>query len=124
MKRTAEPHDAAEPVTQLPGVIYLPDLRQRTKKVTSGSKKRRRKYVERFRTDDDEHAALHAQARESGLSFGAFMRASKLGDAGPRAQRRAPVDVVALTQGLAAFNRAGNNQNQIARALNEILLIA
>jgi hypothetical protein len=101
-----------------------PDLRQPTKKVTSGSDNRARQHVERFRTDDAEHAALHDQARASGLSFGAYMRASKLGDPGPRAQRRAPVDVTALTQALVAFNRVGNNQNQIARALNELLLIA
>jgi Bacterial mobilisation protein (MobC) len=29
-----------------------------------------------------------------------------------------------LTQAVVAFNRAGNNQNQIARALNEFLLVA
>jgi hypothetical protein len=31
---------------------------------------------------------------------------------------------VALTQALVAFNRAGNNQNQTVRALNELALIA
>ena len=31
---------------------------------------------------------------------------------------------MALTQAVVAFNRAGNNQNQVARALNELLLVA
>jgi hypothetical protein len=107
-----------------PGVIHLSDGRQVAKKVTSGSAKRQRKHLEKFRTDDEEHAALHEQARACGLSFGAYMRATKLGNAGPRAKRRAPVDAAALTQALVAFNRAGNNQNQLARGVNELLLIA
>ena len=58
------------------------------------------------------------------MRFGAYIRAATLGDAGPRARRRAPVDIAALMQALVALNRVGNNQNQIAHALNELLLIA
>ncbi len=43
---------------------------------------------------------------------------------GRRRRGRGPVDVAALTAALVAFNRAGNNQNQIARGLNELLIIA
>ena len=43
----------------------------------------------------------------------------------PRLSRRpTSVDTAALTQALVDFNRVGNNQNQIARALNELVLIA
>ena len=122
--------DAAEPAAcetrarDAPAVIHLPDLRQRTKKVTSGGEKRRRRHLEQFRTDDDEHAALHEHARASGLSFGAYMRAWKIGDPGPRAQRRAPVDVTALTGGVVAFNRELSLFNQTVRALNTLALVA
>jgi hypothetical protein len=122
---TGEPERVEETrAGDAPAVIHLPDLRQPAKKVTSGSSNRRRRHVEKFRTDDEEHATLHDTARACGLTFGAYMRASKIGDAGPRAKRRAPVDATALTAALVAFNRAGNNQNQTTRALNELLLIA
>jgi hypothetical protein len=82
--------------------------------------KRRRGHVEQFRTDDAEHAVLAERARDAGLTVGAYLRASALGDAGPRARRRLPVDREALAHAVAEFNRAGGNLNQIARALNEI----
>jgi hypothetical protein len=121
---TAKPCAGAEPAAELPDVIYLPDGRQRVKKVTSGSATRQRRNLEQFRTDDAERAELHARAQASGLTFGAYLRACGVGDAGPRARHRAPVDREALAQATAALNRVGNNQNQIARALNELLLIA
>jgi hypothetical protein len=119
-----KPCAGAEPVAELPDVIHLPDLRQRTKKVTSGSELRHRQHVKRCRYDDDELAEFDARAKARGLTDGAYIRASTLGDAGPRARRRAPVDIVALMQALVAFNRVGNNQNQMTRGLNELLLIA
>lgn len=127
---TAPPRDFTEPApaSEAPGVIHLPDRRQLTKKVTSGSNKRQRQHLERFRTDDAEHAALHEQLRATGLSLGAYvMRLAAIeGGTVSRARRRgrAAVDVMALTQALVAFNRAGNNQNQTTHALNELVLIA
>jgi hypothetical protein len=42
----------------------------------------------------------------------------------PRLSRRpVSIDTPALTQALVELNRVGNNLNQIARALNELLLI-
>jgi len=109
-------------------IIYLPDERQRRKKATSGSDRRKRRNVERFRTDDAEHEALHEQVQASGLSLGEYvMQLAKIagGKSSRRRRRgRATLDEVALTQAIVAFNRAGNNQNQIARALNELLLTA
>ena len=111
-----------------PDIIYLPDERQQRKKVTSGSARRRRRNLEQFRTDDAERAALHEQLRVTGLSLGQFvMRLARI-EGGkfsrPRRRGRASVDTVALTQAIVAFNRAGNNQNQIARALNELAVVA
>jgi len=77
-----------------------------------------------IRLDDQEFAELERRAGEAGLSIGAYCRARTLGDAGPRARRRSPVDTTALMQGLAAFNRAHNNLNQATRALNTIALFA
>jgi hypothetical protein len=45
-------------------------------------------------------------------------RAAAFGDAGPRAQRRPPIDHVALRQILGQWGRIGNNLNQIAKHLN------
>jgi hypothetical protein len=83
---------------------------------------RKRQRVVRFRLDDAESDALEERARASGLAVGAYLRACGLGDAGPRARRRAPVDRELLARTNAELNRVGNNLNQIARALNEIVL--
>jgi hypothetical protein len=103
--------------------------RQRKKKVISGSETRRRQHLERFRTDDVEHEALHARRRASGKSLGAFVMdlAAIDGDSGSRARLSrgsASIDSIALTKALVELNRVGNNINQIARALNELALIA
>jgi hypothetical protein len=122
--------EPAEPETRAgaPNIIYLPDDRQRTKKVTSGSNRRKRHHLERFRTDDTEHEALHEQLRERGLSLGAYVMLLAQIAGGkvsrPRRRGRAAVDDVALTQATVALNRVGNNQNQEVRALNELVLIA
>ena len=86
--------------------------------MSSGSDKRQRtkRHTDRYTTA--EFNAIAAKADRAGLSFSAFVRASLLGDAGPRAQRRPPADHVALRQLLGHVGRIGNNINQIARALN------
>jgi hypothetical protein len=85
---------------------------------------RRRRHIERFRTDDEEHAEIERRARDVGLSVHAFCRMRTLGDPGPRARRRAPVDATALAQGIVAFNRQHSNYNQAIRALNRLALVA
>jgi hypothetical protein len=79
---------------------------------------RQRKHVMQLRADDTERAALESRASAAGLSVGAYLRACGLGDTGPRARRRAPVDRVLLATANADLNRVGNNINQIARLLN------
>jgi hypothetical protein len=105
----------AAPAAQAPAIIHLPppaDL------VPARKPRRQRRHVEQYRTDDAEHAELVARARDAGLSTGAYSRTVLLGDAGPRARRRAPVDRELLAHNNAALNRVGNNLNQIARALH------
>ena len=87
--------------------------------MASGSDKRQRGKTVTVRLSKDERDALDALASRSGLAAGAFMRAAAFGDAGPRAQRRPPVDHRALRQLLGECGRVGNNLNQIAKRLNE-----
>jgi hypothetical protein len=87
--------------------------------------RRKRSHVERFRTDDDEHADIGALVRDSGLSFGALMRQSLLGDPGPRSKRAAPTPENRLTAShVMAVHRVGVNVNQGIAALNKIALSA
>lgn len=87
-------------------------------KVASGSDKRQRGETVTVRLTKDERDTLDALSSRSGMAAGAFMRAAAFGDAGPRAQRRPPVDHVALRQLLGECGRVGNNLNQIAHNLN------
>jgi hypothetical protein len=87
--------------------------------------RRKRSHVERFRTDDDEHADIAALVQDSGLSFGALMRQSLLGDPGPRSKRAAPTPESRLTAShVMAVHRVGVNVNQGIAALNKIALSA
>ena len=86
--------------------------------MASGTDKRQRGETVTVRLTKDERETLDALASRSGLAAGAFMRASAFGDAGPRAQRRPPVDHKALKQLLGQWGRIGNNLNQIAKHLN------
>ena len=87
--------------------------------MASGSDKRQRIKRCTMRLLDDEFNRIAAKADKAGLSFTAFLRAAGLdGDAGPRAQRRPPIDHKVLRQLLGETGRIDNNLNQIARALN------
>jgi hypothetical protein len=125
-RQEAEP--AEPPAGAGADVIYLPDQRQRTKKATSGSEKRQRKSGVFVRLLPADLERLKPEAAAANMSVAGYLASGRLGKEAayrPRmSRRRSSVDVVALTQALVAFNRAGNNHNQIARALNELLLVA
>ena len=88
-----------------PGTRRKSDKRQRTETLFA-------------RVTPEEKSAFVASADRAGMASAAFMRALALGDAGPRARRRRPVEHQALVQALATLNRVGNNLNQIARNTN------
>lgn len=88
-----------------PGTRRKSDKRQRTETLFA-------------RVTPEEKSAFVARADRAGMASAAFMRALALGDAGPRARRRRPVEHQALVQALANLNRVGNNLNQIARNTN------
>lgn len=83
------------------------------------SEKRQRGTPKAIRFLDEEFNAVAAKADAAGMSFGAFVRAAALGDAGPRAQRKASVDAVMFRQAMGDNNRVGNNVNQLTRYLHE-----
>lgn len=66
----------------------------------------------------EERAVLDEKSARAGMTAAAFLRAAALGDAGPRARRRPPVEHVVLRELVGHCGRIGNNLNQIARALN------
>ena len=82
------------------------------------SEKRQRNKLTALRWFDDEFNRAAAKADRAGLTFGAYIRHVALGDAGPRAQRKPPVDAQLLRQLLGEVGRVGNNLNQIAHALH------
>lgn len=87
--------------------------------MSSGSEKRQRNIRISLRVSGSEFNRIAARADACGLGVSGFLRASGLdGDAGPRAHRRPPADHRVLRQILGELGRAGNNINQIARALN------
>ena len=65
-----------------------------------------------------ENTILEVKAAEAGLSVASYLRASALGEAGPRARRRPTFEKEILGAAIAELNRVGNNVNQIARSVN------
>jgi hypothetical protein len=77
-----------------------------------------RKRLIHLRCTDHERAAIKAVAEEAGFSVGALLRLLALGDAGPRAVRRPPVERAELARLLGELNKIGSNVNQIAKAIH------
>jgi hypothetical protein len=77
-----------------------------------------RKRLIHLRCTDHERAAIKAVAEEAGFSVGALLRLLALGDAGPRAVRRPPIERAELARILGALGKIGNNVNQIAKSIH------
>lgn len=67
-----------------------------------------------------EHAELERRARAAGLSVGAYCRACCLGDAGPRARRRPPVEHELLARALNEIALGGERLAQVAHLVAPI----
>jgi hypothetical protein len=89
-----------------------------TKRSQSGSQKRRRQHVVNVTFDDTEFMQTQDKASAAGLSLAGFARAAMLGNPGPRARRRPPLNAELLAYAVAQLNRAGNNLNQLNKRLN------
>src|ERR1700728_152302 len=105
----------APPAAQAPAIIHLPYVPLPADLAQPRKPRRQRRHVRNTRFDDDELAELENRARTAGLSVGAFLRTALLGDAGPRARRRAPVDRELLARNNAALDRGRHKLHQIAR---------
>jgi hypothetical protein len=90
----------------------------RNPKAHHGSQRRRRQKGVRAAVTPDEYAAIEDRARKAGLSTAAYLRACALGDKGPRAQRRPPVELQQFGKAIAELNKIGSNVNQIAHGVN------
>lgn len=86
--------------------------------MAGGTDKRQREKQCLVRLSPEEFARVTDKADKAGMATAAFMRAAALGDAGPRAQRRAPADKETLLRILGQLGKIGSNINQIARRLN------
>ncbi len=82
---------------------------------TKKSEKRQREKQIKLRCTAEEFAAVTAKASASGMSNAAYARAAMLGDAGPRAQRRLPMDADKFRRVEALHAKYGTNLNQIAK---------
>ena len=91
---------------------------QPASKKRHGTENRQRKKITPIRWTTDEFNAVAAKANKSGLTFGAFIRALGLGDAGPRARRSRPINNHILVKAIGLHGKYGNNLNQIAYKLN------
>jgi hypothetical protein len=65
-----------------------------------------------------EHAAISEKATQAGLAVGAYLRATALGSAGPRAVRKPPVERKELARLLGWLGKLGSNVNQLAHGFN------
>jgi hypothetical protein len=65
-----------------------------------------------------ERSKIDETARQAGLSIGAYLRTIALGDAGPRAVRRPPIERKELARLLGHLGKVGSNLNQLAYAFN------
>ena len=101
-----------------PAVVPAEDELPRKQKRRSGSQRRQRAKGVLVPLLLEERAAVEERAATAGLSLGAYGRSCMLGDAGPRARKRPPVDRELLARTNADLNRVGNNLNQIAHAIN------
>ena len=87
----------------------------------AGSEKRQRNKQRTVRFTDEELQELERRASDAGWTLPAYLRACALGDAGPRAARKPPIQRRELARLLGQIGKLGGNVNQIARALNVLI---
>lgn len=94
----------------------MEDTDQKPKAKKSENRQRQKQVKLRFTDDEFNRAA--AKAEHSGLSLAAYFRAAGLGDAGPRAKPRLPLDAELLRNLHVQITKCGTNMNQIAKVFN------
>jgi hypothetical protein len=66
-----------------------------------------------------EYAAIAEKSADAGLKIGAYLRSVALGDPGPRAARRPPIERTQLARILGLLGNLTSNVNQLARGFNQ-----
>jgi len=88
------------------------------KETRSGSERRVRDYVIKFRAKEEERAEILANAAATGYSVGSFLRSLAITRPRTRAVRRPLADAALLTQVLGQLGRIGGNVHQLVKLAN------
>lgn len=83
-----------------------------------GSQTRQRVKSVNVALTPEERRTVEDKAARAGLSLSGYARACLLGESGPRAVRRPPVELQLLGKAIAELNKIGSNINQVAHAAN------
>jgi hypothetical protein len=113
-----DPRQASSPLPKSPGVEPGSRPAARSKKKRSGSEKRRRGVVNKFRSTPEERAEMNANAAAVGLSFGSYMRSLACAHPTTRPVHRLTPDMKLVKKLLAEVSRLGGNIYQLVRAMN------
>jgi hypothetical protein len=108
--------DVPQQPTQPPKSAHSTEVKEAKGRHHSEKRKRTKLTAHRWTMDEFNEAA--ARARDAGLTFGAYVRASATGSPGARAQRSLPVDAELLRRLQTLHIKYGTNLNQIAYQLN------
>jgi hypothetical protein len=88
------------------------------RKKRSGSEKRRRGVVNKFRSTPEERAEMNANAEAAGLTFGAFMRSLACAKPTTRVIRRRLPELLPFTQALGRLGIYASNAHQLLKIAN------
>jgi hypothetical protein len=88
------------------------------KRKRSGSEKRKRGVMNRFRSTPEERAEMHANAKAAGLSFGSYMRSLACANPTTRPVHRLTADMKTVKKLLAEISHLGGNIYQLVRDRN------
>jgi hypothetical protein len=133
---TAPPYDLtdAAPASATPAVIhlpYVPPAKESTAaKTRRGSENRQRSEAFLVRVHPDDAERLKAEAAAAGMTVAGYLASGRLGEETadrPRVHVRSrlpQLDTELLARNNAELNHIGSNENQRARALNELRIYA
>ncbi|ELS02715.1 Bacterial mobilization protein (MobC) [Xenococcus sp. PCC 7305] len=88
-------------------------------KKRTGSEKRKRQEVFRFRVTEQEKQQIQEDAERAGITPGYYARKILVNAPVPPQAKRPPVEIELLRKTLAELNKIGNNINQLSRRHNQ-----
>jgi hypothetical protein len=112
------PHGRQEPAEPMTDPATASEASHEKSTRHHGSQKRQRIKSINVALTVEERTAAEAKAARAGLSLSGYARACLLGDSGPRAVRRPPLEIQLFGKAIAELNKIGSNINQVAHAAN------